>query len=353
MNHNQISITKRLSENTKIPRWTFHLGYWFIWVLFWTVMWGTYDNDFVKTFHIQIVELPFKLLLVYPVIHYYMPKFFVKGKYILFFFYYIVTLLVLGFFVKAAWSFYLDPLYFTDRLQYDPFKLTEILNVMLSLNTAMIFPFGVKLTGFWMYQYQKSTTLERDKLEAELKFLRTQINPHFLFNALNSVYALSLSDNHKTTETVGRLADIMRYIIYEASESQVIFENEIAFIKNYIEFEKVRISEVIDLSLTFDIKRTGKIPPLLFIPLIENAFKHIRGASNEKPWIVIQLEAREDYIKLYVENSYTAVGDYESHKKGIGLENLDKRLQIIYPETSNLHITEGDYSYQSVLEIFE
>lgn len=352
MNHHQISITNRLSQNTKIPRWTFHLGYWFIWVLFWSFMWGTFDNDFAKTFHIQIVELPFKLLLVYPVIYYLIPAFLLKGKYGTFFILYLFGLLVVGVFLKVAWYFYLDPLYFPDRLQYDPFKTTELLNVMLSLNTAMIFPFAIKLTGFWMYHYQKSTTLERDKLEAELKFLRTQVNPHFLFNALNSLYALSLNNNDKTTETIARLADIMRYIIYEAAASEVTFENEVAFIKNYIEFEKVRISGDIDLSLNIDIKRTGKIPPLLFIPIIENAFKHIRGTSNEKPWIVMQLEANEEHIKLYVENSYTASEEHVS-KKGIGLENLDKRLQILYPESSTLTVIEGEYSYQSVLEIFE
>lgn len=352
MDHNQISITNRLTQQTKIPRWLFHLGYWFIWVLFWSFMWGTFDNNYAKTFHIQLVELPFKILLVYPVMYYLMPRFLLKAKYTHFLLSYIIGLLIVGLMLKVTWSYYLDPLYFPDRLQFKLFKLTELLNVMISLNTAIIFPFAVKITGFWMYHYQKSTTLERDKLQAELKFLRTQVNPHFLFNALNSLYALSLSNNEKTTETIAQLADIMRYIIYEASVPEVSFEKEITFIKNYIEFEKVRISGDIDLSLNVDIQRTGKIPPLLFIPLIENAFKHLRGSSNEKPWIVIQLEAKEGYIKLYVENSYEH--SHNSNKKnGIGLENLDKRLEILYPETSTLRIIEGDYSYQSVLEIFE
>lgn len=352
MDHNQISITKRLTQQTNIPRWLFHLGYWFIWVLFWSFMWGTFDNNYAKTFHIQIVELPFKILLVYPVIYYLMPQFLLKAKYIRFFLSYIIGLFIVGLLLKVTWSYYLDPLYFPDRMQFSLFKLTELLNVMISLNTAMIFPFAVKITGFWMYHYQRSTTLEKDKLEAELKFLRTQVNPHFLFNALNSLYALSLNNNEKTTETIAQLADIMRYIIYEASAPEVSFESEVAFVKNYIEFEKVRISGDIDLSLHVDILRSGKIPPLLFVPLIENAFKHIRGTSDQKPWIVIQLEAKENYIKLYVENSYLP-SDHTDNHKGIGLENLEKRLQILYPETSSFKTKEEEYSYQSVLEIFE
>ena len=349
MNYNQLSITKRLSSQFSIPRWTIHAGYWVLWVIFWGVMWGTYDNNYSKTFHFQIVELPFKLLLVYPVIYILMPGLLLNRKYITFLFSYLTYLLIIGIALKLVWYYYLDVIYFPFNKFKPPLKPTEVLNVILTLNNAMIIPFSVKLIAFWMFHQNKSNTLERDKLEAELKYLKTQINPHFLFNALNSVYALSLKKSELTSNTISQLSDIMRYIIYEASEPLISLKEEIDFIESYVDFEKLRIEEDVDISLNIDSNDNKKIPPLLFIPIIENAFKHVRSFEGEKPWIVIQLECNKESIKLFVENSYKK--DTIEEKKGIGLENLEKRLDILFPNKYKMEFSKQDYSFKSLLEI--
>lgn len=349
---NEVSISRKLAKQFKVPRWLLHVLYWIIWVVFWGIMWGTFDNNYVKTFYIQVIELPFKLMLVYLVIYLLMPRYFYQGKYITFLVSYIFLLLTLGLVLKIISYFTIDPIYFTDRLSYGIIKFTELMNVMLTLNTAMVIPFGIKLTEFWMYHQQKNTALERDKLQAELKFLRTQVNPHFLFNALNSLYALSLKHSEYTSDTISRLSDIMRYIIYEAAEPLVDFKKEQAFIENYIEFEKVRLSQDAEISFSVMGKRTGKIPPLLFIPLIENAFKHLKSYGGEKPWIVIQLEVTDKLVKLFVENSFTPQTT-PGKTKGIGLENLKHRLKILYPENYQLLFEQNNYSYKSVLKINE
>ncbi len=350
MNRDSLSITIRLSNQFHIPRWTIHIIYWFLWIMFWGVMWGTYDNYYTKTFHIQIVELPFKLLLVYPVIYFLMPKLLFSKKYIIFLISYLVWLLLIGIALKFVWYYHLDTIYFPDRIIFAPLKSTELLNVIITLNTTMIVPFSAKLIAFWIYHQQKNTTLQRDKLQAELKFLKSQVNPHFLFNALNSVYALSLKKSDLTSQTISRLADIMRYIIYEASEPLISLTKEMKFIKSYIEFEKLRIEEEVDISLTIHIEEEKEIAPLLFIPIIENAFKHVRSYQSEKPWIIIQLESNQQGIKLYVENSYNT--EPVPQKKGIGLENLKKRLDILYPDQYNLEFTTQEYSYKSYLMIY-
>lgn len=350
MNTQHISITEKIQKQLKIPRWLTHLIYWMLWVIFWGIMWGTFDNDFSKTFHFQIVELPFKLLLVYPVIYYLIPKYLMKARYVAFLIYFLLWLFVIGILLKLIWYSYLDPIYFPDRLRFNPLKFTELMNVIITLNTAMILPVGIKLTEYWMFHYQKSTTLERDKLQAELKFLRTQVNPHFLFNALNSVYALSLKNSHLTTETISRLAEIMRYVIYEASAPKITIDKEINFIENYIAFEKVRVEEEVDVSFSFCNERSDQIPPLLFIPLIENAFKHLKTSCAEKPWVVIKLEAHRELIQLFVENS-TDNTSTQNATSGIGLDNLKKRLEILYPEKFNLIISSDSCSFKTVLEI--
>jgi len=346
------SISFKIAQQLNIPRWSVHIIYWLVWISFWALMWGTFDNDYYKTFYIQIVELPFKLLMVYPVIYWLIPKYLLRHHYLKSGVIYLILLFGLGILMKLMWYFFIDPIYFVDRLAYGPLKFTELLNVTMSLNTAVVLPIGIKLTESWMFHQNKSNALEKQKLQAELKFLRTQVNPHFLFNGLNSIYALSLKKSEHTSETIERLAEIMRYIIYEASEALVSFEKEIKFIENYIEFEKIRFDDDLDLSFSVHNTRQGKIPPLLFIPLIENAFKHIKQSGNEKAWIIIQIEASDNNIKLFVENSkYKQSNDNSS--KGIGLSNLVKRLEILYPEKYELFIEEKECSFQSVLNINE
>ncbi|NJO91655.1 MAG: histidine kinase [Chloroflexia bacterium] len=282
MNPQQYSISRNLAKQLRIPRWLLHIVYWFLWVNFWGIMWGTFDNNFEKTYYIQLLELPFKLALVYPVIHFLTPKYLLKGKYISFIISYLVWLFITGICVKIVWYLFIEPQYFEERLAYSLLKFTELMNVVLTLNTSMVLPFAIKLIDFWLYHQQRSTTLEYEKMQAELKFLRTQVNPHFLFNALNSLYSLSLQRSEMTTDSISRLSEIMRYIIYEASEPKVSLQKEISFINNYIEFEKIRFAGEVDVSVYIKDDRKENIPPLLFLVPIENAFKHLRSFFNRK-----------------------------------------------------------------------
>ncbi|WP_171971886.1 sensor histidine kinase [Mangrovimonas sp. DI 80] len=348
---NTYSISDRIKQKTGIPKWLQHVIYWFLWCAFWALMWGTYDNDYIKTSYNQIIELPFKLALVYPVIYWLMPKYFAKSQYILFTISYLVLLVVVGVVTKYVTYITVDPFYFKEHLQNGPFKFTDLLNMILTLNTSVIIPFSVKVVEYWLQQQQKSSELEREKLQAELKFLRTQINPHFLFNALNGLYAMSLKNLAQTSDGIVQLADIMRYIIYEANESKIIIDKELQFLSNYIAFEKSRGLSEVDISFTVNNQRSGYIPPLLFIPLVENSFKHVKAFGSDNPWISIQFFADSEEIKLLVENS---IGTEKiNEQKGIGIENLKRRLEILFPDKHRLDITQTDYSFLTILKIFD
>jgi len=343
------SITQNIARRTGIPRWGLHVIYWVLWVCFWGIMWGTFDNNYEKTFYIQLLELPYKLIFVYSILYYFMPVYLERQRYLLFILYYLLILTFLSILVKFTWYFFIESIYFPER-PHSMLRLTDQLNIILTLNTAMVIPLGIKLTEYWLFQQQKNNQLEKEKLQAELKFLRTQVNPHFLFNSLNSIYALSLMKSELTSDTVARLSEIMRYLIYEADAPRVSIDNEVEFIKSYIEFEKIRLNEEVDISFSLVNDRNGTIPPLLFIPLIENAFKHLKAFGTEKPWIVIQMELSTERMKLLVENS-TANVSVKKENGGIGIGNLKKRLELLYPNHYELSLKQEDEVHYALLTI--
>ncbi len=195
---------------------------------------------------------------------------------------------------------------------------------------------------------------QRQKLEAELKLLRGQINPHFLFNTLNNLYALALDNSKKTPAMILHLSDLMRYMLYECRDNHVLIDKEINFIKNYIELEKIRIGENANIELKI-MGSTGlqQISPLLFIPFVENAFKHGVNKLLDHTFvrIIFDLE-KAGVIKFIIENSKDKREQYVDEKySGIGIENVKKRLSLLYPEKYTLKITDNQNIFRVELII--
>ncbi len=206
----------------------------------------------------------------------------------------------------------------------------------------------------WIVQQQEKKELESQTLQSELNFLKSQINPHFLFNTLNSLYALTLKKSDLAPEIVLKLSEMMRYMLYDCNEKEVSIEKEITYIKNYLELEKLRHGRNIDIS--FDIEENvgnQKIAPLLLIPFIENAFKH--GASHlvSNAYVDVKLSCSSSQIEMHVKNSKSpSVPKNEFRKNGgIGLHNVRRRLDILYPGNHELTITESPAEYSVELKI--
>ena len=198
--------------------------------------------------------------------------------------------------------------------------------------------------------YLKAKLDEEDVIESlrkentfyKLRYFRTQLNPHFLFNTLNSIYSLSLQKTDKTPEVVIRLADIMRFLIYECNEEKIPLEKEIDFIRNYIEIEKIRYDA--DIQFTIEGKTEGvQIEPFLFISFIENGFKHAIDNSFAKPFIYITLKVNPDQITLNVINNTSLELEMQSKKmQGKGLENSKSVLELLYPDSYALDIIQTE-----------
>lgn len=223
--------------------------------------------------------------------------------------------------------------------------------------------FFVVLTSFLHYLKQtirlRDMELQLKELESinyrtELDSLKAQINPHFLFNTLNNIYSHSLLEKDQVPDMLLKLSDLMHYILYECREEKVPLSKDIKFISNYIDLEKVRVDESFKININIqDVENRFQIAPLLFITFLENAFKHGVNIEKGNPFINVDLKIVDDTVlDFFVENS-SSEGNYDSDSQGIGLENVKKRLELIYPDKHQLDISNknGKFRVNLIIEL--
>ena len=207
------------------------------------------------------------------------------------------------------------------------FALRDVIVMALVASLAL----GVRMTMEWSKAEKEKANMEAVASETELKNLKSQLNPHFLFNTLNNIYSLMSVDSEKAQESILELSKILRYVLYEDNQDKVPVNNELAFMRSYIDLMKLRLTDKV--KLTVDIPETDSslmVAPLVFMPLVENAFKH--GVSQDEPsFIDISIRLQESTVRCIVRNSNYPKADNDRSGSGIGIENLQKRLALIYP----------------------
>lgn len=217
--------------------------------------------------------------------------------------------------------------------------------VLILFYYAVLLGVGV----FWLIrQIILVTKLKSEKAKAELMLLKSQVNPHFFFNMLNNLYGLVAKDPKKAQELILKLSEMMRYTIYEGEKETVKLQEEITFLKHYVELHKMRYHKPITIDFTCNADENLKVVPLLFIILLENAFKHGIEKLRENAYIKIVLTSSENNINFTVTNNY----EKTENKLGIGLKNLKRRLNLIYPSQHQLNfsVTENYYQVQLILK---
>jgi len=194
-----------------------------------------------------------------------------------------------------------------------------------------------------------------EQSQGELRFLQDQLSPHFLFNTLNNMYGISLTQHEKIPGLLLKLSDLLRYSVYDAKEIFVPLKNELAYIKDYIDFEKIRIGDKLELEVSYeDVDASVKIAPLLLIVFIENAFKHSKNTTGQKIYIKIILKTWASSILFAVKNSCGSNANEDSIIKkdsGFGLENVTKRLELLYKGEYDLKTEEKDGFYNVMLQL--
>lgn len=214
----------------------------------------------------------------------------------------------------------------------------------------------LKLSKGWFQLSETRSRLaetEREKLDAELEALKSQVNPHFLFNSLNNLYGLALKNDKQTPASILKLSEVMRYMIYEAAGETVALARELDFIENYVNLQRLRSDSRATISLEVE-GEPGQlqIAPLLFIPFVENSFKHGIKGETGKSYVHILFRVGAGEVTFSIRNNKGAVDDVEHRQYGgIGLANVKKRLELIYTGNYDLQISDGDNEYAVGLTI--
>lgn len=201
-------------------------------------------------------------------------------------------------------------------------------------------------------QEQESMKLENKVLEAESKFLKSQINPHFLFNALNNIYSLAHMKSDKAPDAIMKLSEMLRYVLYESDVDFVPLIKEITYLKGFIDLHLLKDNSISNVKYSFPDDITGAVvAPLIMLPFVENAFKHSGYEDTRNGWISIELFLKKRELRLLVANSIVKKNGQKDRLGGVGLENVKNRLAILYKNRHNLKIEEKEDSYSIELTI--
>lgn len=294
-----------------------------------------------------LIHVGFLIILVYFNFLYLLPYQFDKRRYRTYFFWLVVAIVLITFLRVLADA----QMAFSGKLIKLPaFSFTYIGGIMLSNLIMLSITSSFKFIEDWFVNQRIQQELRNYKLEAELKFLKTQVNPHFLFNALNNIYSLSYTGSKEASPMILKLSEMMRYMIYDAREKQTPLEKEIQYLENYIELYRLKSEAPMDISFTVNGRPEGvNIEPLIFIPLIENSFKH--GDLDDGGWVKAGMNISEEAVYFEISNSIKSVSGAKDTQGGIGLENIQKRLKLVYPNKHEFEIIEENNTFKVKLHI--
>ncbi len=275
-----------------------------------------------------------------------LPHFFYRKKYLLFFFY--VALMVAV--IIAVEELVLERIYYPDtRGKHFPGVVYSLLDVMPIITILA----GFKFAWDASIKQREVEQLRTSVKESELQFLKSQINPHFLFNNLNNLYSYAIDNSPKTPSIILELSSVLRYMLYDCKEDFVALPKELEHLKNFTLLNELQIEE--RGTVTFQTKDIGtgyRIAPLILTVFVENAFKHSTASQSEDIAIDIGIDVTDRGSLLFeCVNSFRPITNTDELSHGIGLENVKKRLELIYPNAHQLSISETDTLYSVKLEI--
>lgn len=305
-----------------------HILFWMFWYVYQVIIFLYNNTNIQSTFWLTLTVRCEKLLKVFPisiiqcyiVVYWLVPKLLTQKKYLLFNF---------GLLLTSA-----SVIFFVDIVTYNRFDFVSLWYGLMSYTSrggpeiCLIFV-TIKMLKTWYVKEREKEILLKENLSAELQLLKAQMHPHFLFNTLNNIYSFILSDAVKAQNHVKKLEKMLRYMITECDKPLVPLSQEIKMINDYLELEKVRYGNNLDIEMKVTDDRNKLVAPLLMIPFIENSFKHGTSKMLTNPWIKLNIEVKENGLYFTLQNSKP---DLEIHtKNGIGLTNVKKRLDLLYP----------------------
>jgi sensor histidine kinase YesM len=297
------------------------------------------DYIYTGVFHITIV------LAVYVNLYFLIPRLLGKRQYLLYALGVIALLAVTAqlnsFIFNYAIDFFLPDYFFVSSFTF--WQLVQFGFVYVAITTLL------KLSRAWF----RLVELEKEKANTELLFLKMQVNPHFLFNSLNNIYSLALKKDTMAPDSILKMAQVMRYMIYESNEHVVPLQKELDYINNYIDLQRLRTRDNASIVLNITGEPENRyIAPLILVVFIENGFKHGIKATIHQSFVNILITITDDRLHMQVENSKGVTDDVEKDSfSGLGLENVKRRLELLYPGKYELTINDTEEKYTAVLQL--
>lgn len=331
----------------------------YFWVLMLLIKMPDADDQtaYPKLFYygMMVLYLSFFAVLAYVNNLVLMPKFFFKGKRLL----YVLLAIVMVFVVSYAYTFFMKYMSVVfpgfDTMQTsivmspvsNDMSFDGVMNdIDTYFNLMIIWVLVFSLLGYYHHNSAKVKAMQQlisSHQEAELNFLKNQLNPHFLFNTLNNLYALTLKKSDEAPEAILKLSSVLRYVLYEADTRLVLFDQEKEIIQAYIDIEMLRIQDSPQIQFSITSDQSYLVPPLIWLPILENVFKHTRVVSDME--INFQLSIQNNKLRMFAKNNFAPASKTANNEKGgIGLDNLKKRLALLYPNQFHINqLVEDNY----------
>ena len=350
----------QLRQNWFIKYKLYHIPFWMLYnYLLWALYIGNpyeaareqyFSTMWVKCFFYTI----FPAFAVYFNLYFLIPRYLQKGRYISYILFLILiiiasSLLIVPGYYLTAWlegnnaekrfGISSDWKGIYNAARSEPLKSTI---------AAITLGMSIKLTKNWLETQRRQQLLEKEKLETELKFLKYQFNPHFLFNSINSIFFLIHKNPDMASASLAKFSELLRHQLYESNENQIPLDKEIAYLENFIELEKLRQNQGLEVSFSTPENYPANlgIAPFILMTFVENAFKHVSKHKDAGNWINIQLQVADDQLYVDIANSKSAERNTDVVTYGgIGLKNVQRRLDLVYPGQYELDIKNNPDSF--------
>lgn len=330
-----------------------------LWLVVGIIIWLNQESN-PDIFKEDLVVFLFQIFLIGGLIYVIAPKLLLKKKYFLFTIVSIALVLGLAYILTTIFAMPVEPHQPINGSDFGPPPLepgprkppSHFLFNVLILSIAFILALTLEIFNHLKKKEAETIKARNINLQNELKLLKSQINPHFLFNSLNNIYTLAGIDSNKTQKSIINLSNMLRYVLYECDQETVPLKKEIEYIENYLKLFALKSSKDYPINIDLNIENSSTpVAPMLFIPFIENAIKHSNIDDRENSFIDIKINVDDNEIHFQVDNSKPQNVIIKDKIGGIGLENVQKRLAILYPEKHILEISETDTSFKVNLHL--
>lgn len=330
----------------------FNIIFWLLYFIYEWLGLAALSGEYGKYFLNAVMALPLSFIIAYLTVHLLLKKFYQKEKKWQFWILQISISVILLLIRRYINYYVIYPRYFPEAQHVPLFSfgklIIEFVNLYAIVGIYALFYF----VRSWYEARQKVQSLVQEKTVAELELLKSQVQPHFIFNALNNIYSTALKKSPETAKQISHLSDFLNYNLHESKQNIVSLTSEILYIRNYIELQKSRYGDKLDASINiYDNINDLFIAPLLLLPLVENSFKHGIANSIKQSWIRVDVSRQSDNFSIKIENTIEEKISPDIRNGGIGLKNVQKRLQLIYPDKHEFRIIEESHSYLVVLKI--